>query len=148
MPELLHPGVYVREISSGVRPIEGVSTSTAAFLGVTDKGPLPGGKLPSGKAARPVMVTSFTDYVRQFGGFRSDSFMTYAVQSFFNNGGRRLYIVRVGHTDLNTPNSVFTPARAALPAQFQIRAQNAGIRQFRSQWKSPLPTAAIPSFSI
>src|SRR6478609_10848609 len=133
MPELLHPGVYVREISSGVRPIEGVSTSTAAFLGVSDKGPLPGGKLPSGKAARPVMVTSFTDYVRQFGGFRSDSFMTYAVQSFFNNGGRRLYIVRVGHTDPGgdlskqplRASAGFAPSPALSPA-FAIGANSPG----------------------
>ena len=100
MPELLHPGVYVREVSSGVRPIEGVSTSTAAFIGVADKGPVPGGdSLPNGRMARPVMVTSFTDYLRQFGGFREDSFLTYAVQAFFNNGGRRLYIVRLANLD-------------------------------------------------
>jgi phage tail sheath protein FI len=95
MPELLHPGVYVFEISSGVRPIEGVSTSTAAFIGVADKGPIPGTTLPNGKMAAPVMITSFTDYVRQFGGYRTDSFLTYAVKAFFDNGGRRLYIVRV-----------------------------------------------------
>jgi phage tail sheath protein FI len=95
MPELLHPGVYVREISSGVRPIEGVSTSTAAFIGVTDKGPVPGTTLPTGRMAQPVLVTSFTDYLRQFGGFRRDSFLTYAVRAFYDNGGRRLYIVRV-----------------------------------------------------
>src|SRR4029450_10942764 len=95
MPELLHPGVYVQEIPSGVRPIEGVSTSTAAFIGVADKGPIPGTILPTGKMAQPVMVTSFTDYSRQFGGFRTDSFLTYAVRSFYDNGGRRLYIIRV-----------------------------------------------------
>src|SRR5262245_61709124 len=99
MPELLHPGVYVREVPSGVRPIEGVSTSTAAFIGVADKGPIPGQTLPTGRMARPVMVTSFTDYLRQFGGFRADSFLTYAVQAFFNNGGRRLYIVRIANLD-------------------------------------------------
>lgn len=99
MPELLHPGVYVREIPSGVRPIEGVSTSTAAFIGVALKGPISGQTLPTGQMARPVMVTSFTDYLRQFGGFRIDSFLTYAVQAFFNNGGRRLYIVRVANFD-------------------------------------------------
>ena len=38
MPEYLHPGVFVEEKSSGVRPIEGVGTSTAAFIGVTAKG--------------------------------------------------------------------------------------------------------------
>src|SRR5215472_1263364 len=95
MPELLHPGVYVLEVPSAVRPIEGVSTSTAAFIGVTSKGPVPGTVLPSGRMAQPVMVTSFTEYTRQFGSFRDDSFLTYAVQAFFQNGGRRLYIVRV-----------------------------------------------------
>jgi phage tail sheath protein FI len=96
MPELLHPGVYVVELPSAVRPIEGVSTSTAAFIGVTDKGPIPGmPNPPNGRMARPVLVTSFTDYQRQFGGFRRDSFMTYAVQAFYQNGGQRLYIVRI-----------------------------------------------------
>jgi len=95
MPELLHPGVYVQEVPSAVRPIEGVSTSTAAFIGVTDKGPLPGTQTPLNKAAQPVLVTSFTDYIRQFGGYRADSFLTYAVQAFFANGGKRIYIVRV-----------------------------------------------------
>ena len=96
MPELLHPGVYVQEVPSAIRPIEGISTATAAFIGVTDKGPLPGHKdPPNGRMAQPVMVTSFTDYLRQFGGHRQDSFLTYAVQAFFDNGGHRLYIVRV-----------------------------------------------------
>jgi uncharacterized protein len=95
--ELLHPGVYVQEVASGVRPIQGVSTSTAAFIGVTDKGPLPGAFLPTGRPAQPVLITSFTDYQRQFGGFRSDSFLTYAVKAFYDNGGQRVYIVRVAN---------------------------------------------------
>src|ERR1700757_811107 len=95
MPELLHPGVYVQEVSSGVRPIEGVSTSTAAFVGVADKGPIPGTILPTGRPAQPVLVTSLTEYTRQFGGFRQDSFLTYAARAFFENGGRRLYIIRI-----------------------------------------------------
>ena len=93
MPELLHPGVYAFEVSSGVRPIEGVSTSTAAFVGVADKGPIPGTTLPNGRAAQPVMVTSMTEYFRRFGSFRPDSFLTYAVRAFYENGGRRLYMV-------------------------------------------------------
>lgn len=100
MPELLHPGVYTLEVSSGVRPIEGVSTSTAAFVGVADKGPIPGTTLPTGRAAQPLLVTSLTDYTRQFGSFRRDSFLTYAVRSFYENGGRRLYVVRVAPVDV------------------------------------------------
>lgn len=105
MPELLHPGVYVQEVPSAVRPIEGVSTSTAAFIGVADKGPIPGTILPNGRPAQPAMVTSFTDYQRRFGGFRRDSFLTYAAQAFFQNGGKRLYIVRIAGTPASPPSS-------------------------------------------
>ncbi len=34
MPEYLSPGVYVEEVPSAVRPIAGVSTSTACFIGL------------------------------------------------------------------------------------------------------------------
>ena len=38
MPEYLHPGVYIEEIERGPKPIEGVPTSTAAFIGETERG--------------------------------------------------------------------------------------------------------------
>ncbi|HEV2962510.1 MAG TPA: phage tail sheath subtilisin-like domain-containing protein [Candidatus Angelobacter sp.] len=121
MPELLHPGVYVQELSGAVKPIQGVSTSTAAFIGVTDKGPIPGRVLPNGRVARPVLVTSFTDYLRQFGGFRRDSFLTYAVQAFFANGGARLYIVRVAGKVGSPPSSPpVGPAAGAVSSGFPM----------------------------
>jgi phage tail sheath protein FI len=124
MVELLHPGVYVQEVPSTVRPIQGVSTSTAAFIGVTDKGPVPGTILPNGQMAQPILVTSFTDYQRQFGGFRPDSFLTYAAQAFFMNGGQRLYVVRVAvMTATSPPSSPPTQLtqRAVSPAAFPLR---------------------------
>lgn len=83
--ERLHPGVYIEEIPSGVRPIEGVSTSTAAFLGQAEWGAV----------AHPLLVTSFTDFERHFGGFLLPSYLAHSALNFFNNGGRRLYVVRV-----------------------------------------------------
>jgi hypothetical protein len=110
MAAFLHPGVYVQEVPSAVKPIEGVSTSTAAFVGVADKGPVPGTLLPTKRPAQPVLVTSFTDFTRQFGGFRTDSFLTYAVQAFFQNGGQQLYVVRViPPTPASPPSSPPTP---------------------------------------
>ena len=94
-----------------MRPIEAVSTSNAAFIGIADKGPVPGTTLPTGKLAVPVAVTSFTEYVRIFGGFRKDSFLTYAAKAFFDNGGRRLYIVRV----LGTNKQGFATSKDPLP---------------------------------
>ncbi len=129
MPELLHPGVYAFEVSSGVRPIEGVSTSTAAFVGVADKGPIPGTTLPNGRAAQPVMVTSMTEYFRRFGSFRPDSFLTYAVRAFYENGGRRLYIVRVAPTipaTATTPAKVTATCATGAVDNLQVSAANEG----------------------
>jgi hypothetical protein len=144
MVELLHPGVYVQEVPSAVRPIQGVSTSTAAFIGIAAKGPIPGTILPNGRMAQPVLVTSFTDYQRQFGGFRLDSFLSYAVQSFFLNGGQRLYIVRVALTTAVSPPSS-PPSQLALhaasPAAFalHVSALTEGI------WGNSISLAIRPS---
>ena len=83
--EKLHPGVYIQEVSSGVRPIEGVSTSNAAFIGKAQKGNL----------NQAVLVTSLQEFQAAYGNFISDSFLARAVFQFFNNGGKKCYIVRV-----------------------------------------------------
>ena len=42
MAEYLSPGVYVEEFDSGAKPMEGVSTSTAGFIGLAERGPTEG----------------------------------------------------------------------------------------------------------
>lgn len=93
MPEYLSPGVYVEEVDTGAKPIEGVSTSTGGMVGVTKRGPVTG---------LPVLVTSFADFRRKFGGFfdfgstfSGYQYLPYAVEGFFINGGKRVYIKRV-----------------------------------------------------
>jgi phage tail sheath protein FI len=102
--ERLHPGVYVEEVPSGVRPIEGVSTSTAAFLGKAETGPLD----------KAVMVVDFLQFGALYGGFLSDSFLATAALEFFNNGGQRLYIGRVARgaatADVTVGDRKATPA--------------------------------------
>jgi phage tail sheath protein FI len=85
MPEYLRPGVYIEEIERGPRPIEGVPTSTAAFLGAAERGSI-----------QPRLVTSYKEYQRNFGGvFDPNAFLPYAVGGFFENGGKRLYVCRL-----------------------------------------------------
>lgn len=85
MPEYLSPGVYVEEIATGPVPIEGVSTSTAAMVGPTERGP-----------EYPKLVTSWLQFQRWYGGYVPDiSYLAYAVQGFFDNGGQRVFISRV-----------------------------------------------------
>lgn len=85
MPEYLTPGVYIEEFEIGAKPIEGVSTSTAGFLGEAERGP-----------TVPMLVTSWLDYQRRYGGyFGNDKYLPYAVQGFFDNGGQRCFIGRI-----------------------------------------------------
>jgi hypothetical protein len=84
MPEYLSPGVYVEEIEIGPKPIEGVSTSTAGFLGQTERGP-----------TRSTLVTSFEQFNRLYGGYIEESFLAFAVDGFFRNGGQRCFIGRI-----------------------------------------------------
>ncbi len=85
MPEYLSPGVYVEEISTGPVPIEGVSTSTAGFVGATERGP-----------EYPLLITSWLQFQRWYGGYVPDlSYLAYAIQGFFDNGGKRCFVARV-----------------------------------------------------
>ena len=61
MPEYLSPGVYVEEIEIGAKPIEGVSTSTAAFIGLTESG--------DEYLNKPTLVTSWGEFVKKFGRY-------------------------------------------------------------------------------
>ncbi|HXH73021.1 MAG TPA: phage tail sheath C-terminal domain-containing protein [Mariprofundaceae bacterium] len=86
MPSYLHPGVYVEEIPSGSKPIEGASTSVAAFVGQATKGPV-------GEAT---LIQSFDDYTNSFGGIVSEGdAMGFAVQAFYLNGGKAAYVCRM-----------------------------------------------------
>src|SRR6478752_7048882 len=101
MPEYLSPSVYVEEnAASGNRPIEGVSTSTAGVLGVTERGPV----------NVPILITSYGEYRRWFGerlhiaDFSNTAtgphcFLPHAVEGFFQNEGQRVYITRVLDVD-------------------------------------------------
>jgi len=109
MPEYLAPGVYVEEIEIGAKPIEGVSTSTAGFIGLAEKGPLD----------QPTLVTSFAEYQRIFGGYLNElkmkdsddkniymGFLPYAVEGFFANGGKRAYVIRVASNAVSAESNI------------------------------------------
>ena len=86
MPQYLSPGVYVEEVDSGSRPIEGVGTAVAAFIGVAEKGP----------ANEPTLVSNWTQFVSTFGEFIEGSYLAHSVYGYFQNGGGNAYIIRVG----------------------------------------------------
>lgn len=89
MPTYLSPGVYVEEVDGGSKPIAGVGTAVAAFVGFAQKGP----------ANELTLVTNWTQFVESFGDFMEGSFLAHSVYGYFNNGGGRCYIMRVGAAD-------------------------------------------------
>jgi uncharacterized protein len=105
MPTYLSPGVYMEEVSSGSKPIEGVGTAVAAFVGFAEKGP----------ANQPTLVTNWTQYTQSFGDFVEGSYLAHAVYGYFLNGGGAAYVVRIGGDDGDSGGSAPT-AQAELPA--------------------------------
>lgn len=86
MPQYLSPGVYVEEVESGSKPIEGVGTAVAAFVGLAARGP----------ANAPTLVTNWSQFTSTFGEFLENSYLAHAVYGYFLNGGGAAYVVRVG----------------------------------------------------
>ena len=85
MPD--YPGVYVEESGINPHPISGVSTSTAAFVGVAASGPV-----------TPTLIASEAEYEATFGGPGGAGFLGHAVRGFFSNGGTRCYVLRIEPT--------------------------------------------------
>src|SRR5215472_953662 len=100
MPEYLAPGVYVEETSFRAKSIEGVGTSTTAFVGPTRKGPY---RVDADTPEPCELLTSYGDFERIYGGYEdlvlggaaTTNFLAQAVLAFFNEGGVRLYVSRV-----------------------------------------------------
>ena len=91
-----YPGVYIDEFTPGA-PIEGVGTSTAAFIGTALQGPI----------EKPTLIQSWDDFIRVFGGFideRPRSYLAPAVNGFFLNGGTACYVLRVGGGKMSFQN--------------------------------------------
>jgi phage tail sheath protein FI len=105
---LTYPGVYIEEVPSGVRTITGVATSITAFVGRALRGP----------TDRPRLVQSFADFQRVYGGLWVGSTLGYAVQQYFQNGGRDALICRV--------HNGAAAATLTLPAGFNLVAASEG----------------------
>ena len=75
MPQYLSPGVYVEEVDSGSRPIEGVGTAVAAFVGLATQGPF----------NTPTLISNWTQFSSTFGDFAPGTYLAHAVFGYFMN---------------------------------------------------------------
>jgi phage tail sheath protein FI len=137
VPEYLAPGVYVEETSFRAPSIEGVGTSTAAFVGPTLTGPvLPAGASPPTGSNPPTtllptpqILTSYCDFTNIYGGSdslaiaanpsdaKNTNLLALSVKAFFENGGSLLYVQRVFTAKSNSTSlATWTPPAAPQPA--------------------------------
>jgi phage tail sheath protein FI/enoyl-CoA hydratase/carnithine racemase len=113
-PEFSAPGVYVEEISFRAHSIEGVPTSTAAFIGPTHTTP------PATDSAAREPLRSFLEFEQQYGGLddlqtaqgSGCNYVAHAARVFFDNGGQRLYI---GQVSADALAEEYAAALQALP---------------------------------
>jgi len=84
------PGVYIEEIEIGAKPIEGVSTSIAGFVGISEK-------VKNVAINEAVFISSWGEYTNKFGRYTANAcYLAPAVAGFFLNGGQRCYVISVG----------------------------------------------------
>jgi uncharacterized protein len=105
MPTYLAPGVFVEEVDSGSRPIEGVGTAVAAFVGLAEDGPF----------NSPTLVSNWSQFTGTFGSFVDGAYLAQSVYAYFQNGGGNCYVVRIGE-DPAANNGRRGAAPKALPA--------------------------------
>jgi phage tail sheath protein FI len=116
MPTYLSPGVYVEEVESGSRPIEGVGTAVAAFVGLAERGPV----------NEPTLVSNWTQFSEKFGDFVPGSYLAHSVYGYFLNGGGNCFIVRIGANGSNghakKPTRAITAAAEGTIGSYKVTA--------------------------
>jgi len=135
--QVSYPGVYIEEYAPAA-PIEGVSTSIAAFIGIAEKGVI----------GKPTFVTSLDAFAAEFGGSLAGPtpyYLPLAVQGFFRNGGTMAYITRVGtatpaQTGLKPASGPATPVLGTVIAKVDGTAGEGGAVTIknRSPFAAPL----------
>jgi uncharacterized protein len=122
MPTYLSPGVYVEEVDSGSRPIQGVGTAVAAFVGLAEKGPF----------NTATLISNWSQFTGMFGGFVEGTYLAHSVYGYFTNGGGNCYVVRIGDGGSNGNGAIDSGVQAApqasLGGRLRIVALNAGAR--------------------
>ena len=113
--ERLTTGIQVAEEAGSEQNIARAPTAVTAFVGRTLRGPI----------NRPVSISSFADFQSIFGGLWQPSMVSYAVEHFFDNGGRQAIVVRL----VNGARAPTLDLRAG-PETLRLEALACGTREY------------------
>ena len=114
MREIARGGMTVTEAVGADQPIVRLPSATTGFVGRTLRGPV----------NVPVRVSSFAEYQQVFGGLWQPSMLSYAVEQYFDNGGREAVVVRV--VNGGAPATISLPCGDAI---LTLEARSPGSRE-------------------
>ncbi len=144
MAEYLSPGVYVEEVDRGPKPIEGVGTAMAAFVGFTEKAEwvreVDGEFVTEDLLNKPQLVTNWPQYVQKFGGFVQGAYLPHSVYGYFHNGGSRCYVLSV--KTIGRAEAFLLGADGK--ARLQVKSKSAGFDGLRMRVKVEVPELPAP----
>lgn len=145
MPEYLSPGVYVEEVDRGPKPIEGVGTAMAAFIGFSEKAEMTrrvnGEIVVENLLNKPQLITNWSQYTERFGGFVSGAYLPQSVFGYFMNGGSRCYVVSIR----TFPKAEATLVNEAGKPVLSVIARNAGTEATKLRVRVAAPQLSAPS---
>ena len=144
MPEYLSPGVYVEEVDRGPKPIEGVGTAMAVFVGFTEKAQLTetldGEVVTHELLGKAQLVTNWSQYAERFGGFVQGAYLPQSVFGYFQNGGTRCYVLSIK----TIPRAQASLLNSAGTPQLVVRAKQAGFDGLKLRVRVDAATPAAP----
>lgn len=135
--QVSYPGVYIDEFTPAA-PIQGVGTSTAAFIGLNAYG------IPN----KPTLITSWDGYVKNFmppgdpakHPPEDDDYLWYAVRGFFQNSGKICFVTAVSNA--SPDSAVLTDAASTPMNTIRLAARMLG------QLSPPISVTAAESHAV
>lgn len=124
------PGVYYETVDATSAAISGIRTDIAGFVGIADRGAID----------VPIPVESWRQFQARFGTFTGVGYLAYAVRAFFENGGRRCWVVRVASRDAAAGAKAATTTllqSATVTPVWSIQASSEGV------WGNALTVRAV-----
>jgi phage tail sheath protein FI len=141
MGTYLSPGIYTREVDFSFY-VKQISTSSCGMVGVAERGPI----------NKPVLVTSWEQFINKFGSYLQAGYLAYAARAFFDNGGSVLFVNRIAHLTDPTDRNTLTAVKAQVVLKDRRVATaslvTGTVGTDRIAWRAIQPGAAGNAVSV
>ena len=110
------PGVYQERADANAGGVDALRTDIAGFVGIAERGPL----------HLAVPVESYRQFQAWFGDTIDNGYLAYCARAFFENGGRRLWGVRVASPAAQPAGAILLDGQAVPQPLWRIEASSPG----------------------